>query len=143
MINVDFVTGLLTDNEGTSAMQISYADRLRLSALTKQVTHGKYTSDIAPSVGLLDVFGNDQRYFTLLYFSYLVYASYKKNNCPLAYYIFTTLFYTVFVCSSKHKALTWCLSVCTCLFYPISLDTETYSPRALPDLAITPFHLSV
>jgi len=57
---------VLTDNEGTSAVHMSYTDRLRLSALTKQVTHGKYSSDIAPSVGLLDVFGNDQRYHTLL-----------------------------------------------------------------------------
>ena len=52
---------VMTDNEGTSAIQVSYADRLRLSALTKQVTHGKFSSDIAPSVGLLDVFGNDQQ----------------------------------------------------------------------------------
>jgi len=42
-------------------VQVSYSDRLRLSALAKQVSHGKYSQDVAPDVGLLDVFGNDQR----------------------------------------------------------------------------------
>ena len=41
---------------------MSYADRLRLSALTKQISHGRYSSDVADDVGLLDVFGNDRRY---------------------------------------------------------------------------------
>lgn len=52
---------VLTENEGTSAVQMSYADRLRLSALTKQVAHGKYSPEVATDVGLLDVFGNEQR----------------------------------------------------------------------------------
>ena len=54
------------DNDGTAVVQMSYADRLRLSALTKQVTHGKYSADVATDVGLLDVFGNDQRSSYLL-----------------------------------------------------------------------------
>ena len=49
------------DNEGTDAVQVSYSDRLRLSALTKQVSHGRYSPSVATDVGLLDVFGNDQR----------------------------------------------------------------------------------
>ena len=40
---------------------MSYADRLKLAALTKQVSFGKYRADINPDVGLLDVVGNDRR----------------------------------------------------------------------------------
>jgi len=64
---------VVSENEGTSAVQLSYADRLRLSALTKQVSHGAFSADVATDVGLLDVFGNDQRYSQLL--TYLVYVS--------------------------------------------------------------------
>jgi len=54
------------DNEGTAAVQMSYTDRLHLSALTKQVSHGRYCAEVATDVGLLDVFGNDQRYLTYM-----------------------------------------------------------------------------
>jgi len=68
------------DNDGTAAVQMSYADRLRLSALTKQVTHGKYSADVATDVGLLDVFGNDQRSSYLL--TYLL-CGIEKEHCHL------------------------------------------------------------
>ena len=48
------------DKEG-KAMQLSYKDKLRLVALTKQVAHGKYRADISPDVGFLNVVGNDRR----------------------------------------------------------------------------------
>ena len=42
-------------------MQMSYNDRLKLVALTKQISYGKFKADIAPGVGILDVIGNDRR----------------------------------------------------------------------------------
>jgi len=44
------------------ALHISYKDKVKLVAYTKQVSHGKYRPDITPEVGLLDVVGNDRRY---------------------------------------------------------------------------------
>jgi len=65
-----------SENEGTSTVQMSYSDRLRLSALTKQISHGKYSADVADDVGLLDVFGNDRRYAIYDAQSYTINGSY-------------------------------------------------------------------
>ncbi|XP_074641767.1 Golgi resident protein GCP60-like [Tubulanus polymorphus] len=48
------------EKEG-KAVHLSYKDKIRLVALTKQVTHGKYSADVLPEVGFLDVVGNDRR----------------------------------------------------------------------------------
>lgn len=48
------------EKEG-KALQLSYQDKLRLVAYTKQVSHGKYTAEAMPDVGFLDVVGNDRR----------------------------------------------------------------------------------
>ena len=40
---------------------LSYNDRLKLLALTKQVTHGKYDPSLVPDSGLFDVIGNNRR----------------------------------------------------------------------------------
>lgn len=59
---VDFMLNILSaDKEGTKALQMSYNDRLKLVALTKQISYGKFKVDIAPDVGILDVIGNDRR----------------------------------------------------------------------------------
>ncbi|CAE1157354.1 ACBD3 [Acanthosepion pharaonis] len=42
-------------------MHLTYKDKLKLVAYTKQVAHGKYRTDVFPEVGLLDVVGNDRR----------------------------------------------------------------------------------
>ncbi|KAK7103264.1 Golgi resident protein GCP60-like isoform X2 [Littorina saxatilis] len=47
------------EKEG-KALQLSYQDKLRLVAYTKQVSHGKYTAEAMPDVGFLDVVGNDR-----------------------------------------------------------------------------------
>ena len=52
---------LFTEKNG-KALHISYKDKVKLVAYTKQVSHGKYRSDVIPEVGLLDVVGNDRRY---------------------------------------------------------------------------------
>ena len=71
----------VSENEGTSAVQMSYADRLRLSALTKQVSHGAYSAHVATDVGLLDVFGNDRRYSYLLAYCNCVYNRLQCECC--------------------------------------------------------------
>ncbi|KAK2157234.1 hypothetical protein LSH36_195g06048 [Paralvinella palmiformis] len=43
------------------AVQLSYKDRIKLVAYTKQVLYGKYRTDVSPEVGFLDVVGNDRR----------------------------------------------------------------------------------
>lgn len=48
------------EKEG-KAMHLTYKDKLKLVAYTKQVAHGKYRTDVFPEVGLLDVVGNDRR----------------------------------------------------------------------------------
>ncbi|XP_041352824.1 Golgi resident protein GCP60-like isoform X2 [Gigantopelta aegis] len=48
------------EKEG-KALQISYKDKLKLVAYTKQVTYGKFRTDVSPDVGFLDVVGNDRR----------------------------------------------------------------------------------
>lgn len=48
------------EKEG-KALQLTYKDKLRLVAYTKQVLHGKFRSDAVPDVGFLDVVGNDRR----------------------------------------------------------------------------------
>ncbi|KAL5008241.1 hypothetical protein ScPMuIL_013822 [Solemya velum] len=48
------------EKEG-KAIHLSYQDKLKLVAYTKQVAHGKYRPDVSPDVGLLDVVGSDRR----------------------------------------------------------------------------------
>ena len=42
-------------------MHLSYQDKLKIVAYTKQVKYGKYRPDVSPDVGFLDVVGNDRR----------------------------------------------------------------------------------
>ena len=42
-------------------MHLTYKDKLKLVAYTKQVTYGKHRSDVSPDIGLLNVVGNDRR----------------------------------------------------------------------------------
>ncbi|XP_060587295.1 Golgi resident protein GCP60-like isoform X2 [Ruditapes philippinarum] len=48
------------DQDG-KGLHLSYRDKLRMVALTKQASHGKYTADASPAVGFLDVVGNDRK----------------------------------------------------------------------------------
>ncbi|KOC60036.1 Protein TMED8 [Habropoda laboriosa] len=48
------------EKEG-KAVHLSYEDKLKLVALTQQVTHGKCTPENAPPLGVLDVIGRDRR----------------------------------------------------------------------------------
>ncbi|XP_052768602.1 Golgi resident protein GCP60-like [Mya arenaria] len=48
------------DQDG-KGLHLSYRDKLRIVALTKQVVHGKYTPGVSPDVGFLDVVGNDRK----------------------------------------------------------------------------------
>ncbi|CAG2199455.1 ACBD3 [Mytilus edulis] len=43
------------------AIHLTYKEKLRLVAYTKQAAHGKYRNDVSPDVGFLDVVGNDRR----------------------------------------------------------------------------------
>ncbi|KAJ8308866.1 hypothetical protein KUTeg_013740 [Tegillarca granosa] len=43
------------------AIHLSYKDKLKLVAYTKQVAYGKYRNDVSPDVGFLDVVGSDRR----------------------------------------------------------------------------------
>ncbi|KAL3874937.1 hypothetical protein ACJMK2_037889 [Sinanodonta woodiana] len=43
------------------ALHLTYKDKVKLVAYTKQVSHGKYRPDASPDVGFLDVVGNDRR----------------------------------------------------------------------------------
>ncbi|XP_069117100.1 Golgi resident protein GCP60-like [Argopecten irradians] len=43
------------------AIHLTYKDKLKLVAYTKQASHGKYRNDISPEVGFLDVVGSDRR----------------------------------------------------------------------------------
>ncbi|KAK7582626.1 hypothetical protein V9T40_014071 [Parthenolecanium corni] len=47
--------------KGSSAIQFSYDEKLRLIAYTRQVTHGKYNEKMLPPLGVLDVIGRDRR----------------------------------------------------------------------------------
>ena len=49
------------EKEGGKAVTVTYKDKLKLMALTKQVTFGKYRPDNSPDVGFLDVVGKDRR----------------------------------------------------------------------------------
>ncbi|XP_071162149.1 Golgi resident protein GCP60-like isoform X3 [Mytilus edulis] len=42
------------------AIHLTYKEKLRLVAYTKQAAHGKYRNDVSPDVGFLDVVGNDR-----------------------------------------------------------------------------------
>ncbi|XP_021944425.1 Golgi resident protein GCP60 [Folsomia candida] len=48
------------DKQG-KAVHFSYEERLKLSALNCQISHGKFNSETAPPVGVLDVIGKDRR----------------------------------------------------------------------------------
>jgi len=48
------------EKEG-KAVQLSYQDKLKLVALTKQVSVGKFNPDNSPALGVLDVIGRDRR----------------------------------------------------------------------------------
>ncbi|XP_045167105.2 Golgi resident protein GCP60-like isoform X2 [Mercenaria mercenaria] len=48
------------DQDG-KGLHLSYRDKLRMVALTKQASHGKFTPDASPAVGFLDVVGNDRK----------------------------------------------------------------------------------
>uniref|UniRef100_A0A069DV22 Protein involved in maintenance of golgi structure and er-golgi transport n=1 Tax=Panstrongylus megistus TaxID=65343 RepID=A0A069DV22_9HEMI len=48
------------EKEG-KAVSLSYQDKLKLVALTKQVTVGKFNPDNSPPLGVLDVIGRDRR----------------------------------------------------------------------------------
>ncbi|XP_060068399.1 Golgi resident protein GCP60-like [Ylistrum balloti] len=43
------------------AIHLTYKDKLKLVAYTKQASHGKCRNDISPEVGFLDVVGSDRR----------------------------------------------------------------------------------
>ncbi|XP_033106358.1 Golgi resident protein GCP60-like [Anneissia japonica] len=49
------------DKEGSKAIHLSYEDKLKLIAYTRQVSHGKYDPTSSPSIGYFDVVGNDRR----------------------------------------------------------------------------------
>jgi len=51
----------VADKVGSKALQLTYRDKLRMVALTKQVSSGPYREDAAPAVGFLDVVGNDRK----------------------------------------------------------------------------------
>lgn len=59
-----FVT-CFSDKLGSKALQVGYRDKLRMVALTKQVSHGPYNASTMPAVGLFDVVGNDRRFVIL------------------------------------------------------------------------------
>jgi len=46
---------------GSKALQLTYKDKLRMVALTKQVASGPYREDAVPAVGFFDVVGNDRK----------------------------------------------------------------------------------
>lgn len=52
---------LFAEKEGSKAVHVTYKDRVKLVALTKQAAFGKYKPDASPDVGFLDVVGNDRR----------------------------------------------------------------------------------
>lgn len=57
---VELTWFLISEKDG-KAIQLSYKEKLRLVAYTKQAAHGKYRNDVSPDVGFLDVVGNDRR----------------------------------------------------------------------------------
>jgi len=46
---------------GSKALELTYKDKLRMVALTKQVSNGPYHEDAMPAVGFFDVVGNDRK----------------------------------------------------------------------------------
>ncbi len=59
-VKCEFCLSCVSEKEG-KAIQLTYKDKLKLVALTKQVTFGKYRPDVSHEVGFLDVVGNDRR----------------------------------------------------------------------------------
>ncbi len=53
---------LISEKDGTKAVNLTYKDKLQFVAYTRQVAHGKYRPDVSPDVGFLDVVGNDRRW---------------------------------------------------------------------------------
>jgi acyl-CoA-binding protein len=52
---------IFAEKVGTKALEITYEDKLKLVALSKQSLFGKYKVDPNSQVGFLDVIGNDRR----------------------------------------------------------------------------------
>jgi len=50
----------ILDQDG-KGLHLTYKDKLRMVALTKQAVQGKYTPGVSPDVGFLDVVGNDRK----------------------------------------------------------------------------------
>jgi hypothetical protein len=50
------------EKQGSKAIRLKYADNVRLIALSKQATIGKWDASYTKNVGLLDVVGNDRKY---------------------------------------------------------------------------------
>jgi len=51
----------VAEKVGSKALQLTYKDKLRMVALTKQVASGPFREDAMPAVGFLDVVGNDRK----------------------------------------------------------------------------------
>jgi acyl-CoA-binding protein len=51
----------LKEKQGSKAIRLKYADNVRLIALSKQATIGKWDASYTKNVGLLDVVGNDRK----------------------------------------------------------------------------------
>lgn len=47
---------------GKDVIKITYQDKIRLTALWKQASVGKYDPSKVPEVGYFDVVGNDRKY---------------------------------------------------------------------------------
>lgn len=51
----------LLEKDGKAPLHISYKDKVRLVAFTRQISHGPYEAARAPDVGVFNVIGNDRR----------------------------------------------------------------------------------
>ena len=56
-----------TEKDG-KGLHLSYKDKLRIVAYTKQASFGKYRPDVSPDVGFLDVVGSNRRYGIFIFF---------------------------------------------------------------------------
>ena len=57
----DLALRFMHEKDGSKAVAMSYADKLRLAALTKQASKGPFNPEHMPDVGFLDRVGNDRR----------------------------------------------------------------------------------
>ena len=53
---------MLCFSTGKDVIKITYQDKIRLTALWKQASAGKYDPSKIPEVGYFDVVGNDRKY---------------------------------------------------------------------------------